>query len=42
MRSWASDAEEAGIMLAADYVICNDAPDDEVKAKCEALGAALC
>ena len=41
MRSWASDAEEAGIMFAADYVICNDAPDDDAKAKCEALGAAL-
>ena len=41
MRSWAADAEGAGIMLAADFVICNDAPDDDAKAKCEALGAAI-
>ena len=25
----------------AEYVICNDAPDDDAKAKCEALGAAI-
>ena len=41
MRSWEADAEGAGIMLAADFVICNDAPDDDAKAKCEALGAAI-
>ncbi len=41
MRSWAQDAEDSGIMLAAEYVICNDAPDDDAKAKCEALGAAI-
>ena len=41
MRSWAADAESSGISLAADFVICNDAPDDDAKAKCEALGAAI-
>ena len=41
MRSWDSDCEENAISRAADFVICNDAPDDAAKAACEALGAAL-
>ena len=41
MRSWDQDCEDAGISRAADFVICNDAPDDNAKAACEALGAAL-
>lgn len=41
MRSWEEDCRAAGIVLACDSVICNEAPDDEVLAACKALGAAL-
>ena len=35
------DAAAAGISLACNSVICNDAPDDEATEACKALGAAL-
>ncbi|MBR6208852.1 MAG: flavodoxin [Oscillospiraceae bacterium] len=41
MRKWEESCAEAGITLAADSVICNDAPDDEALEACRALGAAL-
>ena len=41
MRNWSDDADEAGAVQVADYVICNDAPDDDAITACEALGAAL-
>lgn len=41
MRNWEDNCKEAGANLAYDSVICNDAPDDNGIAKCEALGAAL-
>ena len=41
MRSWEENCAGAGISLACDSVICNDAPDDEAVAACQALGAAL-
>ncbi len=41
MRNWNAEAEEAGAMMACDFVICNDAPDDDAVAACEALGASL-
>ena len=41
MRSWEDSCAEAGITLAADSVICNDAPDNEALEACKALGAAL-
>ena len=41
MRTWEEDCAAAGITLAADSVICNDAPDDDAIAACKALGAAL-
>ena len=41
MRAWEDDCASAGITLAADSVICNDAPDDEAIDACKALGAAL-
>ncbi len=41
MRSWEASCADAGITLAAESVICNDAPDDEALAQCKALGAAL-
>ncbi|HCD43598.1 MAG TPA: flavodoxin [Lachnoclostridium sp.] len=41
MRSWEKTCEEAGIELACDSVICNEAPDGEAVAACKALGATL-
>ena len=41
MRAWEADCQAAGITLAAESVICADAPDDEALAACRALGAAL-
>ena len=41
MRTWEETCNSAGAVLAAESVICNDAPDDEVTANCNALGAAL-
>ena len=41
MRNWEEACADAGITLAVDSVICNDAPDDEALEACKALGAAL-
>ncbi len=41
MRNWQDECKEAGITLVMDGVICNEAPDDEAAANCEALGKAL-
>ena len=41
MRNWEEDAKGAGITLACDSVICNDAPDDEANASLKELGAAI-
>lgn len=41
MDSWAEDAKNAGITLAADPVIANEEPDDAALNACETLGAAL-
>lgn len=41
MRTWEETCNSAGAVLTAESVICNDAPDDEAKANCNALGAAL-
>ncbi len=41
MRAWEADCAASGISLAAESVICNDAPDDDGVAACEALGAVL-
>lgn len=41
MESWADDAKASGVSLAAEPVTANEAPDDDAKASCEALGAAL-
>ena len=41
MNAWEEDCAASGITLAAQSVICNDAPDDEAEAACKALGAAL-
>ena len=41
MNTWKADAEGAGITLAADPGIVNEAPDDVAEASLKALGAAL-
>ncbi|MDO5298505.1 MAG: flavodoxin domain-containing protein [Clostridia bacterium] len=41
MRTWESDCQAAGAVLAADSVICQDDPDDDALAACRALGEAL-
>jgi flavodoxin I len=41
MRTWEQDCKDNGADLACDCVICNDAPDDEAQAACEAMGKAL-
>ena len=41
MNIWESRCADDGITLAADSVICQDAPDDEALEACRALGAAL-
>ena len=41
IRLWEKRCDDAGMMFACDYVICNEAPDDEAKEACAKLGAAL-
>lgn len=41
MRDWETRCQAAGIQLAAQSVICQDAPDADACAACEAAGAAL-
>lgn len=41
MRNWEETCKADGAVLACDSVICNDAPDDEAVAACDALGKAL-
>lgn len=41
MRDWQNACLEAGADLAADPVICNEAPDDATLEECKALGASL-
>ena len=41
MREWESRCTDAGAVFACDYVICQEAPDDETESECRNLGAAL-
>ena len=41
MRDWEERCKAAGAVMAADSVTANDAPDDDAKDACKALGAAL-
>lgn len=41
MRSWEERCSQDGANLAADSVICNEAPDEEALSACRTLGAAL-
>ena len=41
MRNWEETCQNDGAVMACDFVICNDVPDDEALAACHALGKAL-
>ncbi len=41
MRAWEDRCRQAGAELAADSVMANEAPDEDSKAACRALGEAL-
>ena len=41
MRNWEAECLSLGAELAAECVICQETPDDEALAACEALGRAL-
>lgn len=41
MRSWEETCKNDGAVMACDFVICNEAPDDDAAAACKALGKAL-
>ena len=41
MRNWAETCRNDGAVLACDFVICCDAPDDEAISACKELGKAL-
>ncbi len=41
MRTWEDNCRAAGIVLACDSVICQEDPDTDALAACEALGASL-
>ena len=41
MRDWEEMCKEDGAVLAAEPVICQDAPDDAAAEDCQALGKAL-
>ena len=41
MRNWEEACSDAGITLACESVICNEAPDAAALEECKALGAAL-
>lgn len=41
MRDWQESCQNAGVSLACECVIANDAPDDEAVSACKNLGAAL-
>lgn len=41
MRNWEQVCRDDSAVLVCDSVICNEAPDEEAQAACEALGKAL-
>ena len=41
MRTWEENCRGAGAVLACEPVICNEAPDDDALAACQALGKSL-
>ena len=41
MRNWEETCRNDGALMACDFVICNEVPDDEAISACRALGKAL-
>lgn len=41
MRNWEETCINDGAVMASDFVICNEAPDDEAVEACKELGKAL-
>lgn len=41
MRNWEKTCIDAGAVMACDYVICNELPDEDSISACESLGGAL-
>ena len=41
MRNWDENCRAAGAVMACDVVICNESPDADAEAACEAMGRAL-
>ncbi len=41
MRDWEENCISDGAVMAADFVICNETPDDDGLAECQSLGKAL-
>lgn len=41
MRNWEETCKNDGAVMACDFVICNEAPDDDAVAACKSLGASL-
>lgn len=41
MRNWEEACKEDGAVMACDFVICNDAPDDDALEACKVLGKSL-
>ncbi|MGI6736473.1 MAG: hypothetical protein ACOX41_04070 [Anaerovoracaceae bacterium] len=41
MRDWEEDCRAAGVTLACDSVMASEAPDEDARAACRALGAAV-
>ena len=41
MRNWAETCKDDGAVMACDFVICNEAPDDDALDDCKASGEAL-
>lgn len=41
MRNWETVCMADGAIMPCDYVICNEAPDEEALNSCKQLGAAL-
>ena len=41
MRNWDENCRAAGAVMACDFVICNESPDADAEAACEAMGRAL-
>ena len=41
MRNWEDTCISDGAVMAHEFVICNNEPDDEASAACKALGASL-